>query len=227
MGVEGVREAIFLSASVPDPKRAPGYAETADNVAISAAVTALVYVTLGRRVLIWGGHPAITPMIWAVARTMDIEYGQWVRLYQSRWFEEQFPEDNKRFQNVTFTDVVGGDRDKSLRHMRERMFKEHQFDAGVFIGGMGGIVEEFGLFTSLQPEANPVPVVSTGGAVLDLERHIEPFPADLRNDLDYISLFHRHLHIAPQELRYSQPAKQPSKVADRMWSDENKRRPSE
>lgn len=217
-----MNEAIFLSASVPDPKRAPAYAATADTVAITAAVTALVYVTLGRRPLIWGGHPAITPMIWAVADSMGVDYGQWVRLYQSNFFEDQFPEDNVRFQNVTFTDVVDGDQNKSLRHMRERMFKEQQFDAAVFIGGMSGIVDEFDLFTQLQPKANAVPIVSTGGAVLDLEKRVKQLPDDLRSDLDYISLFHRHLHIAPQENRYSQPAKQPSRVADRMWSNEIK-----
>ncbi len=37
--------------------------------------------------------------------------------------------------------------------MRERMFKEHQFDSAVFIGGMGGIIEEFDLFTAIQPKA--------------------------------------------------------------------------
>ena len=56
-------DAIFLSASVPDPKRGPDYAATSDSVAITSAVSALVHVTLGRRVLVWGGHPAITPMI--------------------------------------------------------------------------------------------------------------------------------------------------------------------
>lgn len=60
-------DAIFLSAGVPDPRRGPEYAATADTVAITAAVSALVYVTLGRRPLIWGGHPAITPMIWVIA----------------------------------------------------------------------------------------------------------------------------------------------------------------
>ena len=219
-------EAIFLSASVPDPKRAPDYAATADSVAITAAVTALVYVTLGRRQLIWGGHPAITPMIWAVAESMNVEYGQWVRLYQSNWFRDQFPEDNKRFRNVTYTDAVDLDRDKSLRHMRERMFKEHQFDAAIFIGGMGGVVEEFDLFSKLQPKANVIPVMSTGGAVLELEKRVQSFPEDLRSDFDYVSLFHRRLHVAPQELRYSQPAKQPPKVTDRMWPGEDKNDPS-
>ena len=60
-------DAIFLSAGVPDPRRGPEYAKTADTVAIAAAVSALVHVTLGRRLLVWGGQPAITPMIWFVA----------------------------------------------------------------------------------------------------------------------------------------------------------------
>jgi hypothetical protein len=33
-------EAIFLSAGVPDPKRGAEYAQTADTVAIQAAVSA-------------------------------------------------------------------------------------------------------------------------------------------------------------------------------------------
>ena len=59
-------DAIFLSAGVPDPKRGPEYAATADTVAICAAVSALVHVALGRRLLVWGGQPAITPMIWVI-----------------------------------------------------------------------------------------------------------------------------------------------------------------
>ena len=82
-------DAIFLSASVPDPKRGPEYAETADAVAITSAVSALVNVTLGRRLLVWGGHPAITPMIWVVAEAIGVDYGRWVRLYQSRYFEDE------------------------------------------------------------------------------------------------------------------------------------------
>lgn len=116
-------DAIFLSAGVPDPKRGPEFAKTADTVAITAAVSALVHVTLGRRLLVWGGQPAITPMIWVVAEGLGLQYGSWVKLYQSRYFEDEFPEDNERFQNVTFTDDVDRDREKSLRAMRERMFK--------------------------------------------------------------------------------------------------------
>jgi len=216
VGVNGVTQAIFLSASVPDPKRAPNYAATADTVAIGAAVTALVYVTLGRRMLIWGGHPAITPMIWTVAESVGVEYGGWVKLYQSLWFQDDFPEDNQKFKNVTFTDA-GKDLANSLLHMRQRMFTEHQFDAAVFIGGMGGIVDEFNLFRKLQPKANAIPILSTGGAVLDLEVNVTAKKEDLKSNMDYVTLFHHYLNIAPQEVRYPVPAEQPTNPADRLW----------
>jgi len=210
-------DAIFLSASVPDPKRSPEYAKTADPVSITAAVSALVHVTLGRRMLIWGGHPAITPMIWAVAEEMGVNYGSWVRLYQSRFFKDEFPEDNARFQNVIYTSAVSNDRDKSLRKMREQMLTENKFAAGVFIGGMAGIVDEFELFRKLQPYAVVVPVISTGGAVLTVAERLGEIAPDLRNDLDYVSLFHRHLKISVREERYQQPEDQPIEVVLRYW----------
>jgi hypothetical protein len=213
-------EAIFLSASVPDPKRAPQYAETADTVAITAAVSALVYVTLGRRPLVWGGHPAITPMVWVVAQDVDVDYGRWVRLYQSEYFKDEFPEDNERFQNVTFTADVGRDREKSLQLMRQRMFAEHNFAAAVFIGGMGGIVDEFELFTQARPEATVVPVVSTGGAVLDVAARLGELPPELADDRDYVALFHRQLGISPREERFQRPQDQPLMIEDRYWRPE-------
>ncbi|NCC30847.1 MAG: hypothetical protein EOM24_02345, partial [Chloroflexia bacterium] len=126
-------EAIFLSAGVPDPRRGPQYAKTADTVAITSAVSALVHVTLGRRLLVWGGQPAITPMIWVVAEGLDVDYASWVRLYQSKHFADEYPEDNKRFQNVIYTDDVSHDRELSLRQMRERMFSDFNFTAAGFI----------------------------------------------------------------------------------------------
>lgn len=209
-------EAIFLSASVPDPKRGKEYAATANTVAITAAVTALVHVTLGRRLLVWGGHPAITPMIWVVAEDMNVDYGQWVRLYQSNFFEDEFPEDNDRFRNVSYVESVEMDREKSLLAMRTRMFSETRFSAAVFIGGMGGIVDEFKLFQAYQPHAAVVPVLSTGGAVLEIAKDLKVEP-DWIDDLDYIALFHRHLGISVREVRYRQPGDQPAAQSSRFW----------
>lgn len=210
--------AIFLSAGVPDPKRDPQYAKTADTVAITAAVSALVYVALGRRLLVWGGHPAITPMIWVVADGLGIDYGGWVKLYQSKHFEDEFPEDNQRFQNITYTDDVGRDRERSLLMMRERMFTDLDFSAAAFIGGMGGIIDEFELFQKLQPKAETLPIVSTGGATQDVAKRIRAVPIDLIDDLDYVALFHRHLGISVKEQRYRRPDEQPADPGDRLWS---------
>jgi hypothetical protein len=210
-------DAIFLSAGIPDSKRSPEYAKTADSVAIAAAVSSLVYVTLGRRILVWGGQPAITPMIWAIAEDLQTDYGSWVKLYQSNHFRDRYPEDNQRFHNVIYTDDIGHNREESLRVMRERMFSDFNFTAAVFIGGMSGIVREFDLFRRMQPRALLIPVISTGGAVLDVARRMEIVPNDLRDDMDYVGLFHRYLDISVKERRYRNPTDQPPLVAHRLW----------
>lgn len=212
-----MKDAIFLSAGVPDPRRGPEYAATADTVAITAAVSALVHVVLGRRHLVLGGQPAITPMILVVADAIGVDYGAWVRLYQSRFFEEEFPEDNARFANVVFTDATPHDREASLRHMRERMFREAEFSAAVFIGGMGGILDEYELFRELQPNAAIVPIASTGGATLDVAKRVEGMPSDLAADRDYVSLLHRNLGISVRERRFAHPVDQPEEVSERFW----------
>jgi hypothetical protein len=214
-------DAIFLSASVPDPRRAPEYAESADTVAISAAITALVHVTLGRRLLVWGGHPAVTPMVWAVAEGLGVDYGGWVKLYQSRFFKDEFPEDNDHFNNVTYTERSGEDREQSLLFMRTRMFRETTFSAAVFIGGMGGIVDEFNLLREIQPKVAMLPVASSGGAVLEVARRLENYPPELNSDLDYVSMFHRLLGVPVGERRYRNPADQPESPAERLWTPED------
>ncbi len=204
-----MKEAIFLSASVPDPERDPEYAAMADSVAITSAVSALVHVTLGRRILVWGGHPAISPMIWTIAKNIGVDYGSWVRLYQSKHFSDQFPEDNERFRNVTFTEDIENDRNKSLLSMRMQMLSEFRFSAAVFIGGMSGILEEFDIFRKLQPNAAIVPVVSTGGAAMEIAKRLPHVDQDLIDDFDYVAVFHRHLRIEVTEVRFCRPTDQP------------------
>jgi SLOG cluster3 family len=193
--------AIFLSASVPDPNRSPKYFNTADPLAIGAAISGLVYVTLGRRLLVWGGHPAITPMIWATADDMGVDYGAWVHLYQSLLFKDEFPAENARFQNVTYVDAIGNDRNASLLAMRRRMLSDYHYEAGVFVGGMEGVEDEFALFQQLYPNATILPVASTGGAALIVYQHNTGLPNDLLSSLDYVGIIHRELKIRPSEPR--------------------------
>ena len=209
--------AIFLSASVPDPRRSPEFADSADSVAIASAVSALVSVTLGRRLLVWGGHPAITPMIWVVADKFGVDYGSWVRLYQSQYFSDQFPEDNERFSNVVYTCDIDGDREQSLLIMRRQMLSDYAFDSAVFIGGMEGILQEFELFRDLHPNASVLPVASTGGAAATVFNLLPEVHSDLEQEMDYLALFHKHLDISANEQRYFRLENQPQSFEQRMW----------
>lgn len=191
--------AIFLSAGVPN-SAADHFEGEGDTAAIAAAVGALLYVTLGRRQLVWGGQPAITPMVWAYADAMEVSYGDWVTLYQSELFEDEFPEETALFKNVVLTEAVEQSRDASLEAMRRRMLGEADFDAAVFIGGMRGIFDEYKLFTEYAPNAKVLPVISTGGAAEKLGRALHA-EAEFADELDYVALFHRHLGIDPNEPR--------------------------
>jgi len=193
--------AIFMSASVPtlDPNR-KDYWSTADVVSIRSAVLALVRVALGRRLIVWGGHPSITPMVWAVAEDLGVDYAQCVHLYQSRYFEADFPKENRRFRNVTLVDAVPGDLKQSLESMRSKMFKSHDFESGVFIGGMEGIWDEFRLLRKLAPNTLLFPIASCGGAALEIFEKERVFHG-LQSDRDFIGLFHRILRIAPNDNR--------------------------
>ena len=156
-------------------------------------------------------------MILEVAEAMGVDYGRWVHLYQSKFFVDIFPEDNARFSNVTFSDTIGDDRELSLMHMRKRMFAEVSYESAVFIGGMGGLLEEYELFRNLQPEAKIVPVISTGGAALQIAKAARCEDRELAEDRDYVALLHRQLGISVREKRYARPEDQPDTVVERYW----------
>lgn len=206
--------AIFLSAGVPDPNKSHFMGE-ADSAAISAVVSALLYVTLGRRKLVWGGHPSITPMIWAYAEALDIDYGSWVKLYQSDFFKDDFPEETAKFDNVVITPKIEGDVTASLLAMRQKMLSETKFGAAIFVGGMRGIMDEYALFKELAPQAAVLPIMSAGGAARILGEQLEAASA-FSLQLDYVALLHEKLEINPNERRYARPAEQPSALADRI-----------
>lgn len=156
-------------------------------------------------------------MIAVAAERMGIDCSKWVTLYQSRYFESVYPKDNERFPNVVHIDAVRGDADESLHQLRVRMFATHQFFAAVFIGGMKGVIDEFDLFQKQHSHARVVPMLSTGGATLELSTRLSAIQSDLQDDLDYVGLFHRHLGILMQEQRYPRPEDQPADLEQRIW----------
>lgn len=184
--------AIFLSASVPVLGRGT-YHETANPFLIQCAVRELIMAVIRNHKVVWGGHPAITPMIWSICEDLGVDYSQVVVLYQSEIFAAIFPEENQHFQNAIFTQAVPGNREASLLLMREKMLSRDDLVAAVFIGGMDGVEVEHQLFTRFNPNALVLPVPAPGGAAFELAKKLGVVsPAELR-DIDFAHLFHSRL----------------------------------
>lgn len=182
---------IFLSASIPLPEKDPKYIDSADIIAIRDAIIALTTVALPHHRIIWGGHPSITPLIYYVMEKLNLNIQDHVKLYQSLFFEDKFPVDNNKFENIIFTENIG-DIHSSIQLMRERMLSENDFVAAVFIGGMDGIEVEYNIFREKHPDALLLPIASTGAATKIIYDNL--FPEKLKNERflkDYIynSLF--------------------------------------
>jgi hypothetical protein len=181
---------VFLSASVPSHAAAARYRRSPHlHLQIQEAVVSLaraVFAAGGR--LVFGGHPAISPLVAMVA-------GEYIRprlvdghpdpaevpiiIYQSRAFEGSLPEDTlmmfrASYAALVWTEAVGGERldprgprpfcPLSLRHMRERMLRETNPAAMVCIGGMEGVEEELAVFRELRDRAPIYLFGETGGA---------------------------------------------------------------
>lgn len=180
---------IFLSASIPSPDRNRQFYDTADIIAIRDAVKALATVIIPNANLIWGGHPSITPLIKYVLEQTGVDVEKHMTLYQSLFFEDVFPEDNSAFTKIIFTPKKETLKE-SIDCMRLRMIEENEFSAGIFIGGMEGIFEEYNLFKGKHPEALIIPLASTGGASKILCDEIQLNQKErLINDYAYIVLF--------------------------------------
>ncbi|HET7228403.1 MAG TPA: hypothetical protein VFJ16_00230 [Longimicrobium sp.] len=163
--------AIFLSASVPVPGRGRYY-ETADAFLIQVAVRELVTAVIRDFTLVWGGHPAITPMIWTICEDLGVEYANSVILYQSSYFENAFPEENERFANRVIVEAIPHNREASLLKLREQMLSRDDLHAAVFVGGMEGVEAEYDLFRHFHPERKIVAVGAPGGAARELAQRL-------------------------------------------------------
>ncbi len=182
---------IFLSASIPLPEKDQEFVETADIIAIRDAVIALTTVVLPKHRIIWGGHPSITPLIYYVMQKLKLNIQEHVKLYQSLYFEKELPIDNKQFKDIDFTEDTG-DEKSSIQIMRVKMLTDHRFEAGIFIGGMKGIKEEFNMFKEMHPHALLLPIASTGAATKIVYDSLLPekFKNErLLKDYGYMSLF--------------------------------------
>lgn len=183
---------VFLSASIPSQGRDLAYMTTANLLAIREAVSALTLVVVPVNRLVFGGHPAISPLVHLAAERLGS--ADHVYIYQSQFFKSIIPRSSLMFRHLVWT-PAGADRTSSLLRMRDQMITSESFQAGVFIGGMEGVEEEFTIFRHLHPNAIILAVASTGAAariLFDRETWGSKDPG-LETDVAYASLFRRLL----------------------------------
>lgn len=166
---------IFLSASFPQPERDERYFKTANPLDITDAVIAVARAVFSRKgKLVFGGHPTISPLILSVGEEFisffEKTYLPIVYIYQSKYFETVISEYTQKLvekgigDKIRWVKAVDNDREKSLYVMRKTMLNESNPVAGIFIGGMEGIEDEFELFTSFLKNRPVYCIGSVGGA---------------------------------------------------------------
>lgn len=179
---------IFLSASVPRPDRE--FFGTENVYAIKEAVISFVRVCAEKRLpFYFGGHPAITPLVWNVAKNYSGDKEPAIKIYQSLYFGDQIPKEVEHFKDVHMTEAVDGDARKSVEHMRKVMFGENPTDCAVFIGGMGGVVDEARMIRDMYPGARFLPIYSTGGAAKAIYEEFQIDDERLKEGYAFYELF--------------------------------------
>jgi hypothetical protein len=171
------RPTVFLSAGVPERIVADGivdnspYVRTATPDLIREAVLALVVVCHERGFrLVFGGHPAISPLVHHAADRLQMISD--VEIYQSEFFLSQpdiVPEAAWKFPNLHRTPDKGN-LDDSVAALRDEMINplSHKYLASVYIGGKKGIPDEFSRFGRSYPGVPRLPLYSPGGAAQEL-----------------------------------------------------------
>jgi len=178
---------LFLSASFPSGPRGEPF-QPYDVAAIADAVTALTRAVLAARgTLVFGAHPTISPLVLMVASELD--HPPPVEIYQSRHFEERIPEETRRLiesglGTIRWTPAdPNGDRDESLRRMREEMLSSGPLAAALFVGGMEGVVDEYESVGERKPPIPRLALWAPGGAARRLPPGHHPVEVRLAESL--------------------------------------------
>jgi hypothetical protein len=180
------RPAILLSASVPYMRhehaddearnRNQRYVDMARPELIRLAVVELTKTALRRGAqLIFGAHPAISPMVLDAARNVGAPPGS-ILIFQSEFFADSIPNSTLELANwsagclfLTPRQPARGMEDarsRSLAVMRDLMVSPTNLRGAIFVGGMDGVEEEVKHLESV-PRDRPLPcyaIASTGSA---------------------------------------------------------------
>ena len=183
---------IFLSASIPVLGRE--FHGTEDVIAIREAIMAFTKVCMEDKIpFYFGGHPAITPLVWEVAKDYaPDDFKELIRIYQSAYFIDKTPKEVSFFENIVWTDKKD-DIPSSVTFMRNQMLSENKTTVAVFIGGMKGVLDECDMIKEYNPDVKILPMATTGAASRELYKRLNINYPDLEDNYSYVSVFRRYL----------------------------------
>lgn len=183
---------IFLSASIPYLGRE--YFEESNPLLIREAVVAFTRVCMEYNIeFYFGGHPAISPLIYQIAKNYLGDKDAPIRIYQSEWFKDITPTEIKYYGNIVWTPKLE-DIETSVQLMRKQMFEDNKDTCcAVFIGGMEGIIDEAEKISSLCPGIKMLPMASTGCASAKVYQDMCINNADMKSNYVFLSAFRKLL----------------------------------
>jgi hypothetical protein len=169
---------VFLSASFPSGERGDAVAPYRPADIAAAASSAVEAVLRTGSVLVFGGHPTISPIVLHIAGLLGA--GQLVEIWQSAWFEDSITDEVRRLVEQENARIVWtprtGDLAGSLALLRESMLEE-VVDAAFFVGGMEGILAEYELLKTRHPAAAVFLFETPGGMTARLAADEPPLSA--------------------------------------------------
>lgn len=183
---------IFLSASIPSI--GCEYYEEANPLLIREAIVAFTRVCMEYNIeFYFGGHPAISPLVYQIAKNYLVDREAPIRIYQSAWFKDMTPAEIKYYGNIVWTPKCDNIRD-SIQLMRMLMFGENKDTCcAVFIGGMNGIIDEADKISSLCPGIKMLPIASTGCASAKVYEMLGIHNEDMEYNIVYLKTFRKLL----------------------------------
>lgn len=182
---------VFLSASIPVEGR-PYYGTTIDEAIVNAVLSFTRYCAENNIPFYFGGHPAITPLVWDVAKHFSEDVNGLITIYQSEVFKRHTPKEVEYYKNVVWT-PEGNDVCASVVNMRREMFCREKTLCAVFVGGMDGVVEEYKMLKEMSPETKIIPIKSVGGASAIIYEQEHCVDMELANSFAFAQMFKRLL----------------------------------
>jgi hypothetical protein len=196
---------VFLSASVPHEFE-KNEQKLQDKLHLVTVLGEQIFRRKG--ILVFGGHPSITPLIHQTASTAlnsEVVSGPPVRLYQLSGFKKSMPRqvaDSRVFGDINWVGSHTPDQTdeftQELDVMRQKMVNES--NAAVFGGGktkgylgpMPGIRREYQLFTETHPDRPVYLVGLLGGETARIINELESRGARENNGLSQTELHELH-----------------------------------